>query len=544
MKVLAVIPARGGSKGIPKKNIRLLNGKPLIAYSIRNAMNCGMITDVVVSSDSEEIIRVAKMYGIETVFRAEELSSDTVTLDPVIFDAVKKVENKKKCKYDFVISLQPTSPLLKTNSIECAIEMMIRDELDCVISVVNKPHLSWRNNNGVIIPNYKKRLNRQQLPDNYVETGGFVVSKRSIVKASSRIGGKVNVYPVSYEEGIDIDGINDWVLCEELLKRKKIVFRVDGYVELGLGHIYNCLSLAYALIGHDILFIISKKSIEGISIIKDSFFSYKVIEEEEEIFTIIKEYNPDIWINDVLNTTADYILNLKKYVSRVVTIEDLGDGARYADAVINALYPPDDLNSKNVYSGWKYFCLRDEFFLAKPKEFSEDVKNIIIMFGGTDPSNYNKLLYEIVVKISKYYKRITFNFITGVGYDNELNGVVTQSDKNIYVYSNVKMVTEYMENADIAISSQGRTIFELAAMRVPTIVLSQNKREQTHTFAQMDHGFLNLGILDNDVALVRNTLNWLIDSVPVRRNMYNLMTKVQLKDGVKRVTNIVLGNDL
>lgn len=542
MQILAVIPARGGSKGIPKKNIRLMYGKPLISYSINNAKNSHYITDVFVTTDSDEIAEVAGEYGAEVIKRDESLSSDLVTLDPVIYHAKNCAEKIKNKKYDVVVTLQPTSPLLKVATLDNAIEYFIKGNFDTVISVINKPHLSWGKKENKIVPLYKERKNRQELPPQYFETGAFLIAKYDAVKNNTRIGENVSVFEVPEEESIDIDDKNDWLLTENIMKRKKIIFRVEGYKELGLGHIYNCITLAFSMIEHDILLVISEKSIEGIEKIRETNLPYKIIKNDRDIDKIIKDFKPDIWVNDCLNTTKEYIESLKSKIKRVVTIEDLGSGIEVADAVINALY--DSVNNKHVYSGYKYVCLRDEFQAEQPVKFSEKVKNVLIMFGGTDPANLNKMLYNSILKFSEKYKDIKFNFITGIGYDNEKNGVITLEDKNIYVYPNVPRVTKYMKHADLAITSQGRTIFELAAMGVPSIVLSQNKREQTHLFARLEHGFLNLGIgKEVDQDLLENTLDWLINTKAIRKNMYDLMLSYQLKEGLQRVKNIIIGDN-
>ena len=542
MQILAVIPARGGSKGIPKKNIRLMYGKPLISYSINNAKNSHYITDVFVTTDSDEIAEVAEEYGAEVIKRDESLSSDLVTLDPVIYHAKNCVEKIKNKKYDVVVTLQPTSPLLKVATLDNAIEYFIKGNFDTVISVINKPHLSWGKKENKIVPLYKERKNRQELPPQYFETGAFLIAKSDAVKINTRIGENVSVFEVPEEESIDIDDKNDWLLTENIMKRKKIIFRVEGYKELGLGHIYNCITLAFSMIEHDTLLVISEKSIEGIEKIRETNLPYKIIKNDRDIDKIIKDFKPDIWVNDCLNTTKEYIESLKSKIKRVVTIEDLGSGIEVADAVINALY--DSVNNKHVYSGYKYVCLRDEFQAEQPVKFSEKVKNVLIMFGGTDPANLNKMLYNSILKFSEKYKDIKFNFITGIGYDNEKNGVITLEDKNIYVYPNVPRVTKYMKHADLAITSQGRTIFELAAMGVPSIVLSQNKREQTHLFARLEHGFLNLGIgKEVDQDLLENTLDWLINTKAIRKNMYDLMLSYQLKEGLQRVKNIIIGDN-
>lgn len=542
MQILAVIPARGGSKGIPKKNIRLMYGKPLISYSINNAKNSHYITDVFVTTDSDEIAEVAEEYGAEVIKRDESLSSDLVTLDPVIYHAKNCAEKIKNKKYDVVVTLQPTSPLLKVATLDNAIEYFIKGNFDTVISVINKPHLSWGKKENKIVPLYEERKNRQELPPQYFETGAFLIAKSDAVKINTRIGENVSVFEVPEEESIDIDDKNDWLLTENIMKRKKIIFRVEGYKELGLGHIYNCITLAFSMIEHDILLVISEKSIEGIEKIRETNLPYKIIKNDRDIDKIIKDFKPDIWVNDCLNTTKEYIESLKSKIKRVVTIEDLGSGIEVADAVINALY--DSVNNKHVYSGFKYVCLRDEFQAEQPVKFTEKVKNVLIMFGGTDPANLNKMLYNSILKFSEKYKDIKFNFITGIGYDNEKNGVITLEDKNIYVYPNVPRVTKYMKHADLAITSQGRTIFELAAMGVPSIVLSQNKREQTHLFARLEHGFLNLGIgKEVDQDLLENTLDWLINTKAIRKNMYDLMLSYQLKEGLQRVKNIIIGDN-
>lgn len=542
MQILAVIPARGGSKGIPKKNIRLMNGKPLISYSINNAKNSRYITDVFVTTDSNEISEVAEEYGVEIIKRDESLSSDLITLDPVVFHAKNCAEKIKNKKYDAVVTLQPTSPLLKTETLDNAIEYFINGNYDTVISVINKPHLSWGKKENKFVPLYKERRNRQELPPQYFETGAFLIAKSEVIKNNTRIGKNISVFEVDESESIDIDDKNDWLLTESLMHRKKIIFRVEGYRELGLGHVYNCITLAFSMIEHDILLVISEKSIEGIEKIRETNLPYKIIKNESEIEEIINNFKPDVWVNDCLDTTKEYIENLKSKIKRVVTIEDLGTGIEVADAVINALYKP--VNNKHVYSGYKYVCLRDEFQVEHPAKFSDKVKNILIMFGGTDPANLNKMLYNSILKFSEKYKNIKFNFITGIGYDAERNGVTTQKDKNIYVYPNVPRVTKYMKHADLAITSQGRTIYELAAMGVPSIVLSQNKREQTHLFARLEHGFLNLGI-GNEVEqnLIENTLDWLINTQAIRKNMYDLMLSYQLKEGLKRVKNIIVGDN-
>ena len=327
-RVLAVVPARGGSKGIPRKNVRLMHGKPLIAYAIQNATACPAITDCVVSTDDVEIASVAKLYGSQVLFRNPELAKDAVTLDPVVYDAVLQMEQRNGVTYDVVVTLQPTSPLMTVNTLNQAMENFLFGTDDTVISVVNKPHLSWSKKENQIIPNYKERLNRQQLPPNYLETGAFFITRRKFVVQNSRLGKKIGVFEVSEQEAIDIDSVEDWVIAESILNKKNIIFRADGMKSLGLGHIYNCITMAFEMTEHNVLFVTRKDCFEGLKKIQATNLPYVTIESEANVEAIIRDFKPDIWVNDCLNTSEEEMKLLKAKIPRVVSIEDVGGGTR------------------------------------------------------------------------------------------------------------------------------------------------------------------------------------------------------------------------
>ena len=542
MRILAVIPARGGSKGIPRKNIRLLAGRPLIYYSIHTALSCTAITDVVVTTDSMEIGDLARQYGAKVVLRAAELATDEATLDPVVHHAVREMEARTGAAYDVVITLQPTTPLLRHDTLAKGLDYFFAGGRDTVLSVVNKPRLFWEKRGDEIVPLYTERRNRQNLRPQYLETGAFLITGRVFVTADSRIGRRVSVFETDEDESIELRTANDWLLAEHWLGRKRIVFRADGYTKLGMGHIYNCLTMAYSLMmEHDVLIVLHERSVEGIKKVQESFLPYIVIRDDAEIDRVIEDYRPDIWVNDCLNTDEAYILHLKEKIPRVITIEDMGTGSEVADAAINALYIETG-RASHVYSGYEYVCLREEFLTEEPHTFAEKVHTVIIMFGGTDPANLNQKVYRSLLKYAPRHPEICFRFITGVGYDYEANGVVTCEDKGIFVHPNVPRVSKYMKEADLAITSQGRAIFELAAMGVPAIVLSQNRREQTHRFAQMANGFINLGMGEEvEQVIIENTLDWLIHTPSVRRNMHELLLQYPLREGVARVRDIILG---
>lgn len=541
MKVLAVIPARGGSKGIPRKNVRLMNGKPLIAYAILNANSCPAITDVVVSSDDDEILTIAEKYNAYPLRRSAKLAQDAVTLDPVIYDAVLQMEAMKNIRYDVVITLQPTSPLLTAATLNEAICSFFTSEYDTFISATNQPHLAWSKNENGFFPLYKKRLNRQQLEPNYLEAGAFFISRRENVTENSRIGQKVSVYEIPAQEAVDIDTIGDWLVCENFLKRKKIVMRVDGTAKTGLERVNDCLTLAYNLFGHDIVFVTRADCWEGLEKIKASNFPVITIADDDAFLSYLAEYPTDILVHHNSDTAAEYMKALKRLCSRVVTMDDMGDGALFADTVINPLCETRT-NAKNVYTGEEYICLRDEFAIAKAKPFSETVKNVLVIFGGTDPAGLTRKVYDLACSVFEKYPQISFYFVPGAGFDCAANGIVTDADKNIFVEENVQYVSQYMEKADLAFTSQGRTVYELASLGVPAIVLAQNERETAQTFAQMKNGFFNLGLGSRvQPQTLAKAFELLAESDLLRQEMRKAMQKYDFTGGVKRQIQLILG---
>ncbi len=544
MKTLIVIPARGGSKRIPRKNVRIMCGQPLIAYSIENAKalreEMKLDVDVAVSTDDEELGGIVEKRGVEVIARPAELATDKVTLDPVIFHAVEYMESKKGKKYDVVITMQATSPTLKMTTIRDAIQYFEEHDYDTVLSATNKPHLSWGvDANGQYVKNYEKRLNSQELPPNYLETGGFLITRRQCVTNEGRIGEKVSIFEIPEDEAVDIDTYSDWVLCENILRRKKIMFRTVGKRSVGMGHVYRCLTLAYKLTGHELVFAASEDSDIGIDKIKESNFDVISIKDDAHFEQILKERTPDILINDILDTSAEYMQMVTKYAKRVVNFEDVGPGAKYADAVINALYEKGD-KLHNEFYGSKYFCIRDEFLEEHPKDFCEKAENVLVIFGGADPSDLTGRLYNICKRLHKDHPDVKFHFLLGFAYPFA-DRIVTSEADNVFVYKDVKRVSSYMGKMDLAVTSQGRTVYELASMGVPAIVLAQNDREAKHVFAGIQNGFINLGIgSETDDETVVSTIGWLLDTPNVRREMRKLQLQKDFSKGHERVIKLIL----
>jgi CMP-N-acetylneuraminic acid synthetase/spore coat polysaccharide biosynthesis predicted glycosyltransferase SpsG len=545
-EILAIIPARGGSKGIPRKNISLLNGKPLIAHSIKAVLNSGYFDDVFVSTDDDEIAEIATLYGAKVVERPGDLAGDKIPLDPVIFHAVNHLEKEKKIRYDYICTIQPTCPLLSTDSLNKAIETMYAGDYDTLISVVDETHLYWRKKDSENVPLYVSRKNRQYLDSIYKETGSIVISKREVVNADSRFGKDIFLFELPKNESVDIDNYEDWWIAENLLKKKKIVFRVDGDKKIGLGHVYRTITLAKRMaFNHDVCFVMDEKKKMGVEKVLEYHFDIRLFSDKKNLMEVISDLNPDIVVNDILDTDKEYVKFLKENGYSVINFEDMGEGVEYADVVINALYensyPPE-----NHFYGYKYICLRDEFYIFPKKTVKEDVDRILITFGGTDPNNLTMKTLKAVEELD--IKDINFNVILGLGCSdkesiNEYISHLIKKGFSVSLKENVSMMAKEMYDADIVITSNGRTVYEVASVGTPCISIAQNEREVMHLFVHNSKAINYLGMAHTlKMNKLKKELLDLINDYDHRKEMSKKLLSFDLQAGINRVCDLILND--
>ncbi len=542
--ILVIIPARGGSKGIPRKNVKFLNGNPLISYSIKTCLFSKYVDKTIVSTDDEEIAAISRFYNVdEVIMRPASLAEDITTLDPVIFHAFHEYCKINNEKFDVVITIQPTSPLLKTSSLDEAIRRFFEKEASSLISVKPVSHLFWEKKGEKYSPYYPERLNRQELSPVFFETGSIVISKADLITEKARIFEPLEIYETSGTEDIDIDSYLDWAVVEKIMKRKKIFMRVDGDFDIGMGHIYRNITLASNLLDHDIYFIMDKKRKLGIE--KVSSLNYKIlkIENEQDFFNLIEKESPEIVMIDILDTSIELMEKISTFDVFIVSFEDLGAGLDYADIVINAVYQADKNNQENVVSGYKYLCLRDEFFLVPFKTVQKEIDNILIAFGGTDQNNLSLETLKVLESFENTYFEITI--IVGLAYknlENLKNYAKTLQDRGlkIEILRDVKLMSKHMHKADIAITSNGRTVFEIASLGVPCISIAQNERETHHTFVEDVEGVIYLGRADDHTSeRLKESLELLMTDYQKRLQMNESLARYDLRKGVKRVLRLI-----
>lgn len=532
MKIVAVIPARAGSKGVPNKNVRLINGKPMISYAIDNALKSRYITDVVVSTDSDVVKIVARQMGASVVNRSAELCGDAVTLDAVIFDAIKS----RDC--DAVVTMQPTSPTLTATTLDKAIEHFLAADLDTLISAHNKPHLAWtRNSEGKIIPCYKERLNRQYLPPYFEEAGAFVISRRSVVTEKTRIGTKVEVYDIPADEAVDIDTFEDLAIASMILSKPKTAICVNGSGRRGVGNVYRALEIADELLSKPDIFFDSTRT--DISVFGATTHNLIPVKGVGELLPRLHEGDYSLILNDTGDTSVDYMTALRSEVkgAKIVNFEDLGEGAAKADLVINSLISKATM--PNCHAGVRYYISPKLFSCYKPIDIREQVSHIFVSFGGSDANDYTGRILRIIK--SPKYANLKFYIALGRAQSNTSEIMaVANSLQNVQIVQN-ETIPDVMSKCDLALTSRGRTCCELAMLGVPTISIGQNRREELNGFVCEENGFSYLGVDPSD-ALIEGVMDLYIN-LPAddrARRQTRLLTH-DLKNGRTRVMNLING---
>ena len=338
-------------------------------------------------------------------------------------------------------------------------------------------------------------------------------------------------------EPIALNSYHDFGVLEKILKRRRILVRVDGSSKIGLGHVHNTLTILNHFRNDEILIVMNSQNKLGYKKFQEHLYQVNFFKNDSQLFEVIKKFQPHMIFNDILDTSINYIKKLKKEKIFVVNFEDLGDGRRYADLVFNPIYHSNKNNS-NEYFGPNFACVRDEFRIWEPTVLKTSPKNVVIIFGGSDPTNKT---YQVLKLLEKYkLKNMKYSIIIGQDYKErkKLLDLISKMKKDnflIELNENIDFLSKIFHESDFAITSNGRTVFELGSLHVPMIVIPVNEREKRHTFVQKSNvGYMiqlhNVSETHDFLKVFNKMLQY-----NIRKKFQNNLKRINLLYGVDRV---------
>ncbi len=531
MKVLAIIPAAEGLNTLPNRNMRVINGKPLIFYALENAKKSKYVSDIIVTSNSDEILMIVEQIGGAKCYRrSEELSGIDIPLERVINDVRNITEFND---YDYIVTMQSIAATLKASTLDRALEKCYTENIDTMISVSEKKKYFWKIQDNEPVADKKERVSKKNLEPSYMETGAFFISKPCYITDNSRIGGKKSLYVLEPDESVDVLTFGDLKQAEYILTKKKIAFYVNGNAQIGMGHIKRVLMLADEFFVKPMFFY--NNNLTNLEVFGNVPYELVGVSDTNDLIHKLDEHEINMLINDVLSTTVEYMSAIRLALPniKVVNFEDDGEGADLSDLVINALY--NECSNENWKVGAEYYIAPKMFLLQQPIEIKDKVKNILITFGGADPENYTDQILDII-RDSKY-SSFHFDVVIGPANHNEIH--CFDIPDNITIHRNVNGLINLMRNSDIAVSSRGRTGFELAICGIPTICVAQNEREERHSYLSEKNGYHYLGYRPSSQA-IDLALNELSNSPKDDRlKIQREMQKHDLKSGRKNIIELI-----
>lgn len=527
LRVVAVVPARGGTDRVPYLNIKRLGDLPLLAHTLEAARGARHLDRVILSTDDVRVAEVGRSHGAEVPFlRPPELAGDIPSLKPVIAHAVGELEGQGDHP-DVVVVLQATTPFREASAIDRAVERLVEGGFDTVVSVTEDRTLNWRARDGLLEPLFAKEGRRDEQEPLFKENGAVVALRRAVLDDPSRFGGRVGFLVLDKRASFTVHDLDDFWMAERLLRQPRILFRVDGGATLGMGHVFRSLAIADALrqtSRAEIAFLMSAEHSEGLGTVSGHGYPVRLVERDlTALVERIRDFAPDILIND-LPTVEDRYLHALSHlgattVNLVDTLDDLERTEHYAQVIVSVMNH-DRETPEGFYGGPAYAILRSHFH-GRKKELRELPRRVLLTFGGSDPQG---LTLKAARALQGLDPAVELVAVAGpaFSYRREFLDLEAGLTRRIPLINEAGgHIAELMLDADVVVCSGGMSVYEIAALGTPGVVLGQNAREdkRMREFARLGTvEYLGLGT-DVDEARILNTVAALLGDVERRRAM-------------------------
>jgi spore coat polysaccharide biosynthesis predicted glycosyltransferase SpsG/CMP-N-acetylneuraminic acid synthetase len=501
LRVVAIVPARGGTDSVPYLNIKRLGDRPLLAHTLDAAKGAACIDRVVVSTDDPRVAEVARAHGGEVPFlRPPDLAEDIPSLKPVILHAVREIE-KEGDRPDVVVIVQATSPFRSSEAVDQAVDRLVAGGYDTVLSVTEDRTLNWRAEGGMLAPLFEKEGRREEQEPVYKENGAVVALRRAVLDGPRRFGERVGYLVLDKRAAFTVHDLEDFWMAERLLAQPRVLFRVDGGAKMGMGHVYRSLAIADALRASsraEIAFLMCADHTEGLLTVSRHGYPVRVVagRGHEAGLEHIRDFAPAILINDLPALDAAYLTALSHLgattVNLVDTLADLETTEHYAQVIVSVMNQ-DRETPEGFYGGPAYAILRDQF-RGREKEVRDEPRMVLLSFGGSDPQGLTLKAARALEGLPPAVKILA---VAGpaFSYRKEFEALEPTLRRRVPLI-NEAAIADLMLEADVVVGSGGMSVYEIAALGTPGIVLSQNLREDQRMRAFARHGtveYLGLG---------------------------------------------------
>jgi N-acylneuraminate cytidylyltransferase len=335
VKTIAFIPARGGSKSIPLKNIKSICGKPLVYWNINALQNCSRIDEIIIATDSDEIKKTVNDFHFNKVKifnRSAENATDTASTESVMLEYI----NQSNLKFDDIfILVQATSPLTETKHFEEALEIYSQGHFDSMLTCVRNFRFFWDENGEPINYNYHNRPRRQDFNGNLMENGAFYINVvKNILKEKNRLSGKIGIYEMPEYTAVEIDELDDWAILENLMYKHIFPKQAKKEIKLVLSDVDGVLTdsgMYYSESGDELKKFNTHDGM-GFQLLRENGIKTGIITSEKT----------DIVLRRAKKLQIDYLYQGKKEGGKLATVKEICEKEKIS--LENIAYIGDDIN--------------------------------------------------------------------------------------------------------------------------------------------------------------------------------------------------------